>query len=87
MTRALTPEEFLDSFQERIENIGEDSYVIERDGRPLAIVVSPEEYEFVRRAKAAKAISIMDAFASAVRASGASVEELHELEQALDRKA
>ena len=87
MTRAISQDEFIATVPEVLSAVGEDSFVIEdEDGEMVAALVSPEEYEVVRRARAEDAIAAMRALGEQIRAI-ATPEEIDELERALDRKA
>jgi hypothetical protein len=52
----------------------------------VAAIVSPEEFEFIRRKKAEDAIAAMRALGEQLQRV-ATPEEIDELERALDRKA
>jgi hypothetical protein len=87
MTRAISQDEFIATVPEVLSAVGEGSFVIEdEDGEMVAALVSPEEYEVVRRARAEDAIAAMRALGEQIRAL-ATPEEIDELERALDRKA
>ena len=66
---------------------GEPSIVIEEQGHAVGVLVSPDEFERLRRQRGERAVSVMDRFHALMEASGAGEDELHELERALDRKA
>ena len=87
MTRAISQDEFIATVPEILSAVGEGSFVIEDGaGEMVAALVSPEEYEVVRRARAEDAIAAMRALGAQIRAI-ATPEEIDELERALDRKA
>jgi PHD/YefM family antitoxin component YafN of YafNO toxin-antitoxin module len=86
MTRAISQEEFVESASDLVQVVGQQTVFIEKDGKPVAAIVSIAEYESTREAKAERAIAAMWAFREQMQAS-ATTEELEELERALDRKA
>jgi PHD/YefM family antitoxin component YafN of YafNO toxin-antitoxin module len=86
MTRAITEEEFATSKADLLSSVGEQTFLIEKDGRPIAALISISEYESTREARVERAIQAMDALGEYMQ-SVATPEELDELEKALDRKA
>ena len=87
MTRAISQDQFIATVPEILSAVGEDSFVIEDGaGGVVAALVSPEEYEVVRRARAEDAIAAMREMGERIQAI-AIPEEIDELERALDRKA
>jgi len=87
MTRAFTPEQFVEALPTIVNSMGEDSFVIERDGQLVAALVTPEEYKLIRQVRGRRALAALNRLSDAIEASGASEEELKELEKDLDRKA
>jgi hypothetical protein len=87
MTRAITKEEFLASAPQTLAALGDDTFVIEQDGNFVAALVSQKDFEAIRRIRGQRAIAALNRLRDAIAASGATHEELLELEKALDRKA
>jgi hypothetical protein len=87
MTRAIQRDDLLGSLPRVLEAVGDDCFVVEdRNGVTVAAIVSPEEFEFIRRKKAEDAIAAMRALGEQLQRV-ATPEEIDELERALDRKA
>jgi hypothetical protein len=87
MTRAITQDDFLANASQRLASLGNDVFVIEQDGQFVAALVSQKDFEALRRVHGQRAIAAMNRLSDAIEASGATHEELLELEKALDRKA
>jgi hypothetical protein len=87
MTRAISQDEFIASVPEVLSSVSEGPFIIRRGNTFIAALVSEQEFEMIRRAKGERAIAAMNRMSDAIEASGASEEELRELETALDRKA
>ena len=87
MTRTISQEEFATSAPELLQAVGDQTILIERDGKTVAALVSAEQYESTREARGRRAIAAMNRLSDAIEASGATEQELKELEAALDRKA
>jgi PHD/YefM family antitoxin component YafN of YafNO toxin-antitoxin module len=86
MTRAISEEEFVSSKADLLKAVGQQTFLIERDGEPVAALVSMAEYESTREARAERAIQAMHAFGEHMR-SVATPEELDELEKELHARA
>ena len=87
MTRAITEEEFLSNPSARFAEVGTDTFVVERDGKFLAAIVSEADFAALRKAQSRRALAALNRLSDFVEASGATEGELRELEIALDRKA
>jgi hypothetical protein len=87
MTRAITPEQFVEALPTIVNSMGEHSFVIERDGEVLAALVTPEEYKLIRQVRGRQALSALNRLSDAIEASGASEEELKDLEKSPGRIA
>ena len=74
MTRTVSQEEFANSAPALLQAVGQQTILIERGGKTVAALVSAEQYESTREARAREP-------------SEATPEELQDLERALDRKA
>jgi len=86
MTRAISQEEFVESASDLVQVVGQQTVFIEKDGKPVAAIVSIAEYESTHEAKAERAIAAMRAFGEHMR-SVATREELDELEKELHARA
>ena len=86
MTRTVSQEEFANSAPDLLQAVGQQTVLIEQDGRTVAALVSIEQYESTREARAERAIRAMNRLGDYLH-SVATPEELKELERALDRKA
>jgi PHD/YefM family antitoxin component YafN of YafNO toxin-antitoxin module len=86
MTRAITEEEFVSSKSDLLKSVGRQTLLIQKDGETVAVLVSPQEYEAARKAKAERAIQAMDAFGQHMR-SVTTPEELDALEKELHARA
>jgi prevent-host-death family protein len=86
MTRAISEEEFVRSKTDLLEAVGQPTILIEKDGKPVAALVSIAEYETTREAKAERAIEAMHDLGKHMR-SVASPEELDDLEKELHARA
>ena len=86
MTRAISENEFVAAAPKILGNVTVDSILIQRDGRTIAALISAEEFEIVRRARAKRAIEALEAMGRHIQ-SVATPAEIDELEKALDRKA
>jgi hypothetical protein len=64
-----------------------DSFVINKDGEFVAALVSERDYMDLRKLRVQRVKAALDSLGDAIAASGASEEELRELERALDRHA
>jgi hypothetical protein len=87
MMRAITKDDFLANAQQKLASLGDDLFVIEQDGNFVAALVSEKDFEAIRKVRGQRAIAAMNRLSDAIEASGATKEELLELEKALDRKA
>lgn len=87
MTRAISQDEFVATVTQTLASLGEDSLLIEREGAVVAALVPPSDWERLRQMRGQRAIAAMNRLSDAIEASGATEEELRELEKALDRKA
>ncbi len=87
MTRAMTKEEFLAAVPEILTSVGEDLLVIEQDHQFVAALVGPNEFRELTEARGRRAIAALNRLSDAIEVSGATEDELRELEAALDRKA
>lgn len=87
MTRDISQEEFLASPAATLAAARSDSFVISNDGEFVAALVSERDYADLRKLRAQRVKAALDGIGEAVAASGASKEELRELEKALDRHA
>lgn len=70
-----------------IDELGSESVTIERDGKDVAVLIAPGEYESIRRMKIERLVESMDRIATSVQNSVKSEAELEELMRSLDRKA
>jgi hypothetical protein len=86
MTRAISEDEFVTTTPDLLSNLDSESVVIQRDGTVIGALISAEEYELVRRARAARAIDALEQFGRHMQ-SVATPEELDELVRELDRKS
>lgn len=84
MTVAISPEQLGARGQEFLADPGTDLLVIESEGRVLGALVSPEDYEQIRRIRAQRVLDAMDALGRHM-ASVATPSELDELVRELDR--
>ena len=82
MTRAISEEEFVQSKAELLKAVGEQTFLIEKDGKPVAALVSMDQYESTREAKAERAIAAMWELRNHMQ-SVATAEELADLEKEL----
>ena len=87
MTRAITEEEFLANPAAKLAEIGNDTFIVERDGKFVAALVSEAEFHELREKRGRKAVAALHQLNDLVEASGARERELKELEKVLDRKA
>jgi hypothetical protein len=83
MTRRITLDEFRQRSQAFFAGATQDLVVIEQDGEVLGALVSPEDYESLRRVRAQRAMDAMNALGKHM-ASAASPEELEDLVRELD---
>jgi predicted thioredoxin/glutaredoxin len=85
MTRTLSVDEFVQSTPDVLKELAASggSFVLEDGEQVVAALVSPEDYETVRKAKAECFIDAMDAFGKHM-ASVATPEEIDELIRDLD---
>lgn len=86
MTRTISQEEFAKTAPDLLQAVGQQTILIERGGRTVAALVSAEQYESTREARAERAIRAMHRLGDYLH-TVATPEELKELERALDRKA
>ncbi len=86
MTRTISQEEFANSAPALLQVVGQQTILIEQDGKTVAALVSAEAYESTREARAEKAIRAMNRLGEYLH-TVATPEELRDLEKALDRKA
>ena len=70
-----------------IDELGSESVAIERDGKDVAVLISPLEYESIRQMKIKRLMESMDRIATSVQSSVKDETELEELMRSLDRKA
>ena len=70
-----------------IDELGSESVAIERDGKDVAVLISPEEYESIRQMKIKRLLESMDRIATSVQSKAKDEAELEELMRSLDRKA
>jgi hypothetical protein len=85
MTRDISQEQFLAATADTLAAARSDSFVISKDGEFVAALVNERDYADLRRLRVQRAIEAMNSISDAIEASGASYEELLELEKALDR--
>jgi hypothetical protein len=70
-----------------LASLGEDSLLIEREGAVVAALVPAADMERMRQVRGQRALAAMNRLSDAIEASGATEEELCDLEKALGRKA
>lgn len=70
-----------------IDELGSESVAIERDGKDVAVLISPVEYESIRRMKIKRLMESMNQIATSVQNNIKNEAELEELMRSLDRKA
>jgi len=70
-----------------IDELGSESVAIERDGKDVAVLRSPVEYESIRQMKIKRLMESMDRIATSVQSNVKDETELEELMRSLDRKA
>ena len=87
MLRAMSKDEFMAAIPDILSSVGEDLVIIEQGQKFVAALVGEKEYRQLREARGRRAIAAMNRLSDAIEASGATEEELRELERALDRKA
>ena len=87
MTRAISKEEFLAAVPDILTSMGDDLVVIEQDHQFVAALVGQKEFDQLREARGRRAAAALNRISDALEASGASEQELRELQAALDRKA
>ncbi len=85
--RSLTKDEFLADAPILLDTVGEDVLIIKQDQTFVAALVSQADFEEIRRARGSRAMAAMRRLSDAIEASGATEDDLRELEKALDRKA
>ena len=86
MTRTIAQDEFVRADSDLRDAVGKQTVFLERDGKPVAAIVSIEQYESTREAKAERAIPAMKAFGEHMKAV-ATPEELEALEKELHLRA
>ena len=86
MTRTIAQDEFVRADSDLRDAVGKQTVFLERDGKPVAAVVSIEQYESTHEAKAERAIKAMWAFREHMQ-SVATPEELAVLEKELHERA
>jgi hypothetical protein len=87
MTRAISIDRFLATAPETLSSVGDDAFVIRQGEKFVAAIVGEKDFEAIRAARGKRAIAAMNRLSDALEASGASQQELLDLEKALDRKA
>jgi hypothetical protein len=87
MTRDISQDEFLAATAATLAAVQNDSFVINKDGEFVAALVSERDYMDLRKLRVQRVKAALDSLGDAIAASGASEEELRELERALDRHA
>jgi hypothetical protein len=87
MMRAITREEFLATAPETLAAVGDNAFIIREGEKFVAAIVGEKDFEAIRGARGRRAIAAMNRLSDAIEASGATEEELADLEKALDRKA
>jgi hypothetical protein len=87
MTRDISQDDFLAATADTLAAVRNDSFVISKDGEFVAALVSERDYVDLRKLRAQRVKVALDSIGGAIAASGASQEELRELEKALDRHA
>ena len=87
MMREISKEEFIAAAPELLSSVGNDLFIIQQGEQFVAALVGEEEFRRLREARGQRAIAAMHRLSDAIEASGATEEELKELEAALDRKA
>ena len=87
MTRVLSRSEFAASANELLEELNGGAILVSDGDRELAVLMSPAEYDTLRRDRGRRAIAAITRLSDAIHAANPTEEELHELERALDRKA
>jgi len=86
MTRLISQEEFLADPADKLAAAQVDSFMIDHDGKLVAALVSPEDYEIIRVERGRRAMAALDTLSSYIE-SVTDYEERVELEKALDRHA
>jgi hypothetical protein len=87
MTRDISQDEFLATTADTLAAARSDSFVISKDGEFVAALVSERDYVDLRKLRAQRVMASLDRLSNAIESSGASEDELRELEKALDRHA
>lgn len=87
MMREVSKEEFIATAPEILSSVGNDLVIIQQGDQFVAALVGEKEFRQLHEARGRRAIAAMHRLSDALEASGATEEELKELEAALDRKA
>ena len=86
--RAVSESEVLATLPSILKKVETESVAIQQDGREVAYIISPQEYEFTREAKRQRLVratkTLSDEIQTAVREKGL---DLDDLMSSLDRKA
>jgi PHD/YefM family antitoxin component YafN of YafNO toxin-antitoxin module len=85
--RSISQSEAVATLPALIDELKHQSVVIERDGAEVAVIVTPEEYELIRREKIQRLFESMDAVAESVAKNVRDAADTLELQRTLDRKA
>ena len=78
-------DEFLASVPEALAAVRQNSLVIRQGDKFVAALVSEEEYGLLHEKRGQRALAALARFQDTIAASGASDEELKDLERELDR--
>jgi len=90
MSDSITIDELQSSARDLLDRLsrGGRAVAIEEQGTVVGILISPAEYATLSQQRAQRAVAVLKQFHDAIAASGATEEELRELEkELLERKA
>jgi PHD/YefM family antitoxin component YafN of YafNO toxin-antitoxin module len=85
--RTVSQSDAVASLPALIDDLKYQPVVIERNGKEVAVMVTPEEYELIRRQKIQRLFDSMDAISVSVQNTVTDDADTQDLLRTLDRKA